>query len=117
VEQHEQGVVPKSFDGSTNGTIFEKWGKVSLEAGDAFGKTLRTADESAHYMRQAGFEEVTEQRLIMPIGRWPKDKRLKEIGSFNLLSWEDGIEGWTLMLLTQVLKVRNTRYADLTHLW
>ena len=111
MEQHEQGVVLKSFDGSIDGTVFEKWGKVSLEAGDAFGKTLRIVDESAHYMRQAGFKEVTERRLIMPVGRWPKDKRLKEIGSFNLLQWEDGIEGWTLMLLTKVLKVCDPRLA------
>jgi hypothetical protein len=109
VEQVEQGVVPKSFDGSTNGTVFEEWGKVSLEAGDAFGKTLRIVDESAHYMREAGFEEVTEQRFAMPVGRWPKDKRLKEIGLFNRLQWEEGIEGWTMMLLTQVLKVGDPR--------
>ncbi|ERF70020.1 hypothetical protein EPUS_03572 [Endocarpon pusillum Z07020] len=114
VEQVEQGVVPKSFDGSTDGTIFEEWGKVSLEAGDAFGKTLRIVDESAHYMKEAGFEEVTEERFAMPVGRWPKDRRLKEIGLFNRLQWEEGIEGWTMMLLTQVLKAIKQQVIDLS---
>jgi hypothetical protein len=48
-------VVPKSKDGSTDGTIFEEWGKVSLQAGDAFGKTLRIVDEAKAKMIAAGF--------------------------------------------------------------
>jgi hypothetical protein len=48
-------VVPKSEDGSTDGTIFEEWGKVSLQAGDAFGKTLRIVDEAKAKMIAAGF--------------------------------------------------------------
>ena len=34
---------------------------------------------------------------------WPKDKRLKEIGMYNRLQWEEGIEGWCVFLLTNVL--------------
>ena len=105
IEQVEQGVVPKSFDGSTTGTVFEEWGKVSLAAGDAFGKTLRIVDEAADKMKKAGFELVTETKYPMPIGPWPKDKTLKKLGSYNRAQWEEGIEGWAMMLLTQVLKV------------
>ena len=101
----EPGVVPKSFDGSTKGTVFEEWGEVSLEAGDAFGKTLRIVDESADYMRKAGFQDVTEQRFPMPIGRWPKDKKFKHLGQWNRLQWEESIESWTMYLLTIILKV------------
>ena len=105
IEQLEQGVEPKSFDGTTNGTIFEEWGQISLEAGDAFGKTLRIVNESADHMRAAGFQHVTEQRFAMPLGSWPKDEKLKLVGKLNRLQWEEGIEGWTMMLLTHVLKV------------
>jgi hypothetical protein len=38
-----------------------------------------------------------------PIGPWPKDKRLKEIGAYNRLGWEDGIEGWAMFLFTNYL--------------
>ncbi|KIX08874.1 uncharacterized protein Z518_03531 [Rhinocladiella mackenziei CBS 650.93] len=103
VEQVEQSVVPKSYDGTTDGTIFEEWGNVSLEAGDAFGKTLRIVDQSAQYMTRAGFESVTEQRFRCPVGGWAKDSRLKELGHYNRLQWEEGIEGWTMMLLTKIL--------------
>lgn len=98
-------MVPASFDGTHKGTVFEEWGDVSLQAGDAFGKSLRIIDEAAEHMRNAGFESVTEQRLPMPIGGWPKDKRLKELGKFNRVHWEEGIEGWSMYLLTAFLKV------------
>lgn len=107
VEQVEQSVVPKSDDGSTDGTIFEEWGKVSLEAGDAFGKSLRVVDESAQHMREAGFVDVTERRFRVPIGTWAKDPHLKELGRYNRLQWSEGIEGWAMMLLTSILKVLN----------
>jgi hypothetical protein len=101
----EQSVVPKSDDGSTDGTIFEEWGKVSLKAGDAFGKTLRIVDEAKGKMIAAGFENVVEHRFKAPIGPWAKDHHLKELGRYNRLQWEEGIEGWSMMLLTHVLGV------------
>lgn len=97
--------MPKSDDGTTDGTIFERWGNVSLETGDKFGKTLRVADESADYMRRVGLESVTETRFRVPIGPWAKDKKMKEIGQYNRLQWEEGIENWVLFLLTTVMEV------------
>ncbi|KAK2764504.1 hypothetical protein FQN54_009199 [Arachnomyces sp. PD_36] len=108
IEQVEQSVVPKSDDGTTDGTVFEKWGQVSLEAGDAFGKSLRMAEEAASKIAQAGFVDVVEKRFKCPIGPWPKDRRLKELGLYNRLNWEEGIEGWTLMLLTKILEWKQT---------
>ena len=97
--------MPKSDDGTSDGTIFERWGNISLEAGDKFGKTLRVADESADYMRKAGLEGGTETRFKVPIGPWAKDKRMKELGQYNRLQCEEGIEGWTMYLLTTVMGV------------
>ena len=54
-------------------------------------------------MTDAGFQEVTEVRYKLPIGGWSKDKKLKEIGMYNRLCWEQGIEGWCLYLLTRYL--------------
>jgi hypothetical protein len=34
-----------------------------------------------------------------------KDPHLKELGRYNRLQWEEGIEGWAMMLLTKVLGV------------
>ena len=99
--------MPKSEDGTTDGTIFEEWGKVSLEAGDAFNKTLRVVDEARANIINAGFEEVVERRFRCPIGPWAKDPYMKELGHFNRLQWEEGIEGWTMYLLINILGVRD----------
>ena len=108
--------MPKSDDGTTDGTIFERWGKISLEAGDKFGKTLRIADESAEYMRRGGLEDVTETRFKVPIGPWAKDKRLKEIGLYNRLQCEEGIEDWSMYLLTMVMGVSGCPVFPEVHL-
>lgn len=105
IEQVEQSVYIKSDDGSTDGTVFERWGQVSMKAGDAFGKSLRVVDESYKGIKAAGFTDVVERRFKVPIGPWAKDPHLKELGRFNRLQWEEGIEGWTMMLLTKVMGV------------
>jgi hypothetical protein len=113
LEQAEQSVVPKSEDGSTDGTIFEEWGKVSLQAGDAFGKSLRIIDEAKAKMIAAGFVDVVERRFKVPIGPWAKDPHLKELGRYKRLHWEEGIEGWAMMLLTKVLGVSIDRSSGI----
>lgn len=105
-------MVPKSDDGTTDGTVFERWGNISLEAGDKFGKTLRICDEAAEYMRKAGLEEVTETRFKVPVGSWPKDKTMKELGQFNRLQCLEGMENWTMYLLTTVLGVSSLLLCD-----
>ena len=68
-EQAEMSVVPKSDDGTVPpGSIFHKWGEVSLAAGDAFGKSLRTVDESKQGIIDAGFQDVREHRFKWPVG-------------------------------------------------
>lgn len=88
-------VVPRSFDRTTESTIFDDWGQVLLDAGEAFGKTLRVVDMRANLMRKAGFEDVTEHLLPPLMGSWPKDKQLKLIGTLNRDQIEQSLEGWT----------------------
>ncbi|GIJ86593.1 hypothetical protein Asppvi_005483 [Aspergillus pseudoviridinutans] len=103
IEQVEMGVVPTSDDGSHIGTVYEKWGKASLESGDRFGKTLRIVDESKQRMIDAGFIEVVERRYKLPIGPWPKDKHLKTLGKYFRLVIEESMEMWVMYLWTNVL--------------
>jgi hypothetical protein len=96
-------VVPKSDDDTvTPDSIFEQWGKTSLMLGEKFGKSLRTVDEQKAGLEAAGFINVVEHRWKLPIGGWAVDKRFKEIGLYNRINWEQGIEGWSLYLLTTV---------------
>lgn len=49
----------------------------------------------------AGFVDVVESRYKWPIGDWPADPRLKEMGVLNARHWIEGLEGWTMRMLTK----------------
>jgi len=100
-EQAEISVVPRSEDDSLKGTSLEMWGPLALEGGDKFGKSFRIAEDTKKLMETAGFHNVTYRTFKWPIGPWPKDPKLKEIGAYNRLGWEDGMEGWAMFLFTK----------------
>ena len=98
-------VAPTSDDGTVlPESMFDQWGKTSLLLGDKFGKSLRVVDEAKGNMQAAGFVDIVEHRWKLPIGGWPADKRFKEIGQYNRIHCEQGIEGWSIYLLTTVLQ-------------
>ncbi|KAK2753717.1 hypothetical protein FQN55_000080 [Onygenales sp. PD_40] len=105
IDQLEISIKVKSDDGSvTEDHIFTRWAGIFYEAGDKFGKTFRVCEEAKENIEKAGFEDVTEARLKLPIGGWPIDEKLKSLGKWNLIHCEQGIEGWAMALLTRVMK-------------
>jgi len=56
-------------------------------------------------VRDAGFVNVREVRLKVPIGRWPKDERMKVWGVWNRVFLVDAAEGFALRGMTAHLGV------------
>ena len=52
-----------------------------------------------------GFVDVTEVKYKWPIGPWSNEPKLKDLGRWNMHMWEQGIEGWTMALLTRYMHV------------
>lgn len=103
----EMSIEFKSDDGTvTNDHVFSVWSRTFIEAGEKFGKTFRIADLAKGYIVDAGFDEVVEKKFKLPVGGWSSDPKYKELGRWNLLHCEQGIEGWAMALLTRVLGVR-----------
>ena len=48
--------------------------------------------------------DVEEHIVKLPVGPWPKDKRLKNIGLFEMVNMDEGLEGLTMMLFTRALE-------------
>jgi SAM-dependent methyltransferase len=105
-EQVEIDVVVQSEDGSIAGTGFEQWGPLSVEAGKKYGRSMRLLNTMRQDMIDAGFEEVKEVRFKWPIGGWPRERKMKEIGRYNGAAWDQGMEGWIMYLFTKFLDVR-----------
>ncbi|KAH8769255.1 S-adenosyl-L-methionine-dependent methyltransferase [Hyaloscypha finlandica] len=102
-EHVEISVVPKSEDGSLAGTNLEKWGPLAIECGEKFGKSFTVAEDSRAFMEKAGFVNVEHKTFKWPIGPWPRDRKMKEIGAYNRVGWDEGINGWAMFLFTKYL--------------
>ncbi|KAF4900370.1 Secondary metabolism regulator LAE1 [Colletotrichum fructicola] len=86
--------------------IYRRWGKVFFEAANKLGKSMdqsRGGHQIADALRDAGFVDVVEKRWAVPIGTWPKDPPLREIGAYNLQFHDQSLEGFSMFLLTQVM--------------
>jgi len=95
----DDGSVPK-------GTTYDWWSQFFVDAGNKIGRTfLVTKDnQNAGWMKEAGFTgPIHIKNHKMPIGTWPADKALKEVGAFNQVACEQGLEGFGVFLGTQVL--------------
>lgn len=70
------------------------------DACKAAGKDVLSVDKFADKLKKAGFDDVEEKIYRIPVARWPKDPKLKEIGLFAALAHTDGFEAYGLGLYT-----------------
>lgn len=85
--------------------IFKRWGTVFMEAGDRMGRSLRIGlgGRIERYMREAGFENITQKYYQVPVGGWSTDYTYRQIGLYNLTFMEESLEGFALFLLREVM--------------
>ncbi|KAM6530475.1 hypothetical protein FALCPG4_008603 [Fusarium falciforme] len=103
---------PSPFFTSDDGTVKEEsalgqWGKFFIEGGKKFGMnfTIVEDDVQVKAMEAAGFVDIQTFEYKTPVGGWPKDTHLKELGHFGrhvALSDTEGVVlfmantlGWT----------------------
>ncbi|KAJ6003805.1 hypothetical protein N7540_012945 [Penicillium herquei] len=70
-------------------------------AADKSGKPMNIIHTMRASIEKAGFVDVHERNVKWPIGPWPKDKILKDLGAINLSHWLTGMEGYTMFLMTK----------------
>ncbi|MCJ1272856.1 hypothetical protein MMC21_000645 [Puttea exsequens] len=81
--------------------IFYSQGALAREASARFGKQIVIQPHLKDMIEKAGFVDVIEHQYKWPISDWPADPRLKDVGRWNREHWVEGLEPWTLRLLTQ----------------
>ncbi|KAL0937208.1 putative SAM dependent methyltransferase [Colletotrichum truncatum] len=90
--------------------IFKEWAPLFWQAGDIIGKTFRVAQDDGHNpiimeicMRRAGFVDIVHKKFEVPVGGWPEDPKMREIGLYAGLYVDQGLEGWALRPLSEIL--------------
>ncbi|KAF2454650.1 putative methyltransferase [Lineolata rhizophorae] len=89
-------------DHTLEGTALQKWGELLASALNSIGLDLPTS-KYKQIMLDAGFVDVTEVKLVWPQNTWPADSRLKELGRWNMANSLDGLQGYSMALMTRVL--------------
>ena len=92
-----------SDDGSvTEANSLKLFAEDVARAASNIGMSLRMANEFFDLLEGAGFVNIEKKTFKLPIGPWPKDKRLKEVGLFYREQLLQGLHGFALGLLGRV---------------
>lgn len=92
-------------DGSMEGTNYQKWNELFMKACLKLGRDPSWTAKYKDWMIETGFDNVEERTFKWPVNTWPMDQRLKELGRWNLINMLDGLEGFTVRLLTKALEM------------
>lgn len=101
IEQMEFDVRVSSDDGTLKKEHqLWGWGDMFIKCAERAGRSLRTHEMMRSAIEKAGFVDVQEEKYKIPLGPWPKDKLLKEVGHLQYAHWNAALEGWAMWLLT-----------------
>ncbi|RQM05637.1 hypothetical protein DH86_00003415, partial [Scytalidium sp. 3C] len=104
VESSEFALMWECTDGSFNpnnncGTWTRNFHRIASEA---LHIDFNPIPKIPSWMREAGFTNVEKVDKLVPVGPWPKDPRLKNIGRYFLSNMlESGVENYTMALFTK----------------
>jgi len=80
------------------------WSRKLAAGVRALGMEPFPASYLERWIRDAGFINMKSTNLPLPLGPWPKDKRLKEVGTYNLMQFLEGLDGFSLRVFCNVYK-------------
>lgn len=79
---------------------FTYWLYHVVNAAEKANRPLPMGRRMKGLMEKAGFVDIVESTAVWPIGTWPKDKRLKDVGKWGLLGVTDSLYPFAVRLLT-----------------
>jgi hypothetical protein len=105
MESHE--IYPKIY--CSDGTMppdweLLEWTRMQDGAAMQLGMPLRIANKLKTWYEQAGFVDVYEEVLNIPINAWARDPRDKLIGKFMMWNMCEGVHAWTVEYFVKALQ-------------
>ncbi|CAG7562477.1 unnamed protein product [Fusarium equiseti] len=85
--------------------IFYKWYQLFFECGRKTGRTFEIARDGhqEEYMREAGFTDMVSRSWKVPVGGWPQDEKLKQIGLYNGAFIDQSLDGFAIFPVGEIL--------------
>ncbi|OTA99031.1 hypothetical protein M426DRAFT_325493 [Hypoxylon sp. CI-4A] len=101
VQSCECDVIMRADDGSIkhDGVVTTFWNPLWREMTKKLGMCFQVIEERLQNtaFEEAGFVDITEVNYKLPIGGWPADRKLAEVGDLALLTLNNDLEGYTLI--------------------
>jgi SAM-dependent methyltransferase len=101
-----QEIYPKLYcDDGTMPPSYEllEWTRMQDKAAMTLGMPLRIANKLKTWYEQAGFVDVYEETLAIPVNSWARDERFKLLGKFMLWNMVQGVHAWTVEYFVKAL--------------
>jgi hypothetical protein len=71
------------------------WARLFREVSEKSGMTFEPAKELKRWMEEAGFVNVREKVVTVPVGHWPTDEKSKLLGLWNRERLDKGMRDFT----------------------
>ncbi len=74
-----------------------------VESMSRIGRNLKDSQNLGQYMRDAGFVDVTEARIYVPVNPWARGKKNKLLGAISYQNLDEGIASLSTAAFTRIL--------------
>jgi hypothetical protein len=102
IEQMEVEIIPRYQDDSCpENSIFKRLADVAKQMRNVTGREYTITDGMKTLIQEAGFVDVVEERLRLPIGRWSSNPMYQDLGDIMEQYFRSGIEGWLMRAMTE----------------
>lgn len=82
---------------------YRKFISVAIEGFAVFGVDVLAIEKNAPLLAATGFDRVEEKVWKIPIGTWPRDRKLKTVGLYNRCMIYDALNAVGMAPLTRGL--------------
>ncbi|KUJ09365.1 S-adenosyl-L-methionine-dependent methyltransferase [Mollisia scopiformis] len=93
----------RSIDGSLEGTAFDEYQKLCMEAGTKLGRPWTNGKNYGRWMREQGFVDVTERSYYWATNQWVKGRQQKLQALWLQENLKELIPAWGLGTLSRTL--------------
>lgn len=80
-----------------------KWHDALYEASKKIGRPIESLSKNIPLFEEAGFVDIVHREFKWPFNTWPRDPKLKEIGRWQCVNMDMGLEAFSLALLTRAM--------------
>ncbi|KAL4973076.1 S-adenosyl-L-methionine-dependent methyltransferase [Aspergillus desertorum] len=96
IEFQEFHLVNYSEDGSwRDGNSVNRFYELLQEALDRINRPVTIGKDLKRIIEETGFVNVQHEVFQLPLGTWPRERRMKEIGALNMRQMLEGLEAFS----------------------